>query len=73
MPAYRHFFIDPQPVEGIEWVKATKHTQYGNIKVEIENGKLKVVIPQGTTATVFPGTPNQRTLQPGEWELPINH
>lgn len=70
---YKHFFIDPQPVEGIEWVKATKHTQYGNIKVEIENGKLKVVIPQGTTATVFPGTPNQSTLQPGEWELPINH
>ena len=72
-PGYKHFYIDPQPVDGITWVKATKPTPYGTIKVEIESGKLKVVIPLGTTATVFPGTPNQRTLQPGEWELPINH
>ena len=65
-PGYKHFFIDPQPVEGVEWVKATKPTIYGDIKVEIENGKLKVEIPVGTTATVFPGTPNELELTSGE-------
>ena len=71
-PGYKHFFIDPQPVEGIDWVKCTKPTPYGTIKVEIESGRLKVEIPQGTTATVFPGTPNERTIEAGNWELPIN-
>ncbi len=65
-PGYKHFFIDPQPCEGIDWVKATKPTSYGTIKVEIENGKLKIEIPQGTTATVFPGTPKERELASGE-------
>lgn len=34
-PGYEHFFIDPQPVEGVDWVRATKPTQYGTIRVEI--------------------------------------
>ena len=66
-PGYKHFFIDPQPVEGIEWVRATKPTQYGDIKVEIKNRMLKVEVPQGTTATVFPGTPKERTVGAGVW------
>ena len=65
-PGYRHFFIDPQPCEGVEWVKATKPTPYGTIRVDIEKGQLKVEIPQGTTATVFPGTPKERQLTSGE-------
>ena len=66
-PGYKHFFIDPQPVEGVEWVRATKPTQYGDIKVEIKNRMLKVEVPQGTTATVFPGTPKERTVGAGVW------
>jgi alpha-L-rhamnosidase len=65
-PGYKHFFIDPQPCEGVEWVKATKPTPYGTIRVDIEKGQLKVEIPQGTTATVFPGTPKERQLTSGE-------
>ena len=65
-PGYRHFFIDPQPCDGVEWVKATKPTPYGTIRVDIEKGQLKVEIPQGTTATVFPGTPKERQLTSGE-------
>lgn len=87
-PGYRHFFIDPQPCDGVEWVRATKPTPYGDIKVEINyefqntnseidrnskfeilSTKLKLTVPQGTTATVFPGTPNQRTLPAGTWQL----
>ena len=65
-PGYKHFFIDPQPCEGVEWVKATKPTPYGTIRVDIEKGQLKVEIPQGTTATVFPGTQKERQLTSGK-------
>ena len=65
-PGYRHFFIDPQPCDGVEWVKATKPTPYGTIRVDIEKGQLKVEIPQGATATVFPGTPKERQLTSGK-------
>lgn len=65
-PGYQHFFIDPQPVEGVTWVKATQPTPYGTICVEIENGLLKVDIPEGTTATVLHGTPNERCLSGGK-------
>lgn len=65
-PGYKHFFIDPQPCEGVEWVKATKPTPYGTIRVDIEKGQLKVEIPQGTTATVFPGTRKERQLTSGK-------
>ena len=70
-PGYKHFFIDPQPCEGIECVKATKPTQYGEIRVEITGKTLKVLVPQGTTATIFPGTPNERTVSAGDWEFVI--
>ena len=69
---YRHFYIDPQPCEGIDWVRCTKPTQYGDIQVEINGDTLKVTVPDGTTATLFPGTPNERTLGAGQWTLNIN-
>ena len=70
-PGYKHFFVDPQPCNGIEWVKCTKPTQYGDIRVEITGDKLDVTVPEGTTATVFPSTPNEHTLGPGQWKLNI--
>lgn len=70
-PGYKHFFIDPQPCPGVDWVKCTKPTLYGDIKVEIRSGKLKVVVPYGTTATVFPSTPRERTVEGGNWEFTI--
>ena len=70
-PGYKHFFIDPQPVEGVEWVKASKPTPYGDIKVEIGNGKLKVEIPAGTTATLFPDSTRERTLESGEHTIAL--
>ena len=68
---YKHFFIDPQPCIGIEWVRCTKPTQYGDIRVEIDGDTLKVTVPDGTTATLFPGTPSERTLGAGQWTLNI--
>ena len=68
-PGYRHFFIDPQLVAGIDWVSATKPTQYGTIVVEIKDGKLTVEVPSGTTATLFPGTPQEHLLAEGHYEI----
>ncbi len=75
-PGYKHFFIDPQPVEGVEWVRCTKPTPYGDIKVEVKREKSKVksvklVIPTGTTATVYPDSRYERTVGPGEYIIPL--
>lgn len=66
---YRHFFIDPQPTDGVTWVKATKPTPYGDICVELTDGKLLLTVPVGATATVYPGTPRQQTLPAGRWTI----
>ena len=68
-PGYRHFFIDPQPVDDVEWVEATKPTYYGEIRVKLSAKKMELTIPVGTTATVFPGTDHERTLPAGKWHL----
>ena len=56
-PGYRHFFVRPQLVNGIDWVKASKDTPYGKLMIEWkrEDNKLTldVNVPVGTTATVF--------------------
>jgi len=70
-PGYKHFFVDPQPCEGVDWVRCTKPTQYGDIRVEVSGDTLKVTVPEGTTATAFPGAPNERTLGAGQWTLNI--
>ena len=55
-PAYRHFFVRPQMADGISFVRCSKPTPYGDIKIDWTLGKqtfdLKVVIPAGTTATI---------------------
>ena len=57
IPGYKHVNIQPQMVEGIHWVKASKDTPYGMIKVDwrLEGNSLvmKVDIPIGCTATVY--------------------
>ena len=68
-PGYKHFFIDPQPCDGITWVKASKPTLFGTIRVEIEGNRMQVTVPSGTTATLFPGTDNERILNAGEWTV----
>ncbi len=72
-PGYRHFFVDPQPVSGVEWVRASKPTPFGTIRVEIKEGIIQIDIPAGTTATLFPNTPNQQTLLAGHHHLTIKN
>jgi hypothetical protein len=55
--AFKEFIICPDPVEGLDWVKAEHDSPYGTIRsqwVKSENGfKLEVDIPVNTTATVY--------------------
>lgn len=66
---YRHFFIDPQEVDGVDRVKASKPTPYGDIAIDLTRKRLRVTIPVGTSATVFPGSPLERTLPAGTWSV----
>ena len=70
-PGYRHFFIDPQPVSGVDWVQATKPTPYGDIWVKIVGDRMMIIVPVGTTATVFPGTAQERELPAGQWRVKV--
>ena len=70
-PGYRHFFIDPQPCQGVTWLRASKPTIYGDIRVEINGNRMKLTVPTGTSATIFPNTKHERLLLPGNWELEI--
>ena len=71
-PGYRHFFVDPQSVDGVNWLRATKPTAFGDICVEIDNNVLKLTVPQGASATVFPSTRNEQTVSSGTWLFEIN-
>jgi alpha-L-rhamnosidase len=55
-PGYSHFYIRPQVVEGISWVKASKDTPYGIVEVSwmYKKGRVCVSasIPAGATATL---------------------
>ena len=68
-PGYRHFFVDPQPCEGVEWVRASKPTPYGDIRVELRDGSLKVFVPEGSSATLLPRSERERTVGPGDWTV----
>ena len=70
-PGYKHFFLDPQPCEGIDWVKCSKPTLYGDIRVEITREEVKITVPEGASATVFPGTSHEQTVDAGTWEFEI--
>lgn len=55
-PGYRHFFIKPQPVDGISNVRVSKNTPYGNISIDWHKDAnkfdIKIEVPVGTTATL---------------------
>ncbi len=51
-PGYRHMRIAPQIPEGLESVKVSQRTPYGDINVYRNGRKLHFELPVGVTATV---------------------
>lgn len=68
-PGYRHFYVQPQFVEGMKWVKASKDTPYGKVSVKWErvddNVSLHVTIPPCSSATVCLPDGNRVELSSG--------
>lgn len=55
-PGYKHILIEPHPGGGLQWVKCSLHTMYGDVSSAWElNSKeltMHVIVPANTTATV---------------------
>lgn len=72
-PGYSHFFIVPQIVSGIDWVKASKNTPYGKIAVEWKtNNKIftiDVCVPPSSTASISLPDGQKFELGPGSHSL----
>jgi len=72
-PGYRHFYVRPQLVDGITWVKASKDTPYGLLSVKWERQNegftLEVAVPVGTTTTVCLPDGDEVHLTSGKHEL----
>lgn len=74
-PGYKHFYVYPYIPEGLEFVKGSYHSRYGEIKVKWEKtGKkirLELTVPVNTTAYV--GIQNNekidREVGSGEYEF----
>lgn len=64
-PGFKHIVIQPHPVAGLHWVKATHRSPCGEIAVEWKRSNdefiLNLQVPQTTTASVI--LPDSRTIE----------
>jgi alpha-L-rhamnosidase len=55
-PGYRHFYVRPQPVQGVDWAQASVDTPRGTARVKWERTasglSVEVDVPVGSTATL---------------------
>ena len=76
-PGYRHVCIKPQPVSGVDWVKASKNTSYGKLTVawkkQSDKFTITIDIPVGSSATVcLPDGTQSAILTSGHHNLSCN-
>ncbi len=74
-PGYKHFFIEPKPPQGLDWVKARYDSVRGPIAVEWRKKggdlSLKVTVPPNTTATMKLPDGSAKNLEAGPHELTV--
>ncbi len=55
-PGYRHFYVRPQPVQGVDWAQASVDTPRGTARVKWQRTasglSVEVDVPVGSTATL---------------------
>jgi alpha-L-rhamnosidase len=55
-PGYKHTFIEPRPGGGLEWVKCSLHTMYGDVssswEIKAKTMTTRILVPPNTTATI---------------------
>lgn len=59
-PGYKHIFIEPHPGGGLDWVKCSLHTMYGDVssswEIKAKTITARILVPPNTTATIrLPG------------------
>ncbi len=72
-PGFQHFFVQPTPVEGIDWVRASYRSLRGPIAVHWQRQggaiRLEIEVPGNTECTaILPGA-SPRKFGPGRWSL----
>jgi alpha-L-rhamnosidase len=73
-PGFTHFFLEPHPIPGIDWVRAHHDSPHGRIvshwQSDDQGFAWQVVVPPGSTATAtLPYARQVRTLEPGTHQL----
>jgi len=69
-PGFKHFFLKPHPIPGLDWVQAHHDCPHGRIvsNWQCADGRFEweIVVPSGSTATVtLPNVHDVRTLASG--------
>jgi alpha-L-rhamnosidase len=69
-PGYKHIFIGPHPGGGLEWVKCSLHTVYGDVssswEIKAKTMTTRVTVPSNATATVqLPGARLEQVRESG--------
>ena len=75
-PGFKHFFLEPHPILGLDWVCGHHDCPHGRIISEwgINNDSFEwnITVPTGTTATaILPDKQEARELQPGSYCLVV--
>lgn len=75
-PGYEHVLIRPQLIRGVNHVKVSKPTPYGDIcsewKIEDKIFTLSVCVPFGSSATVvLPGSNRKQEVKSGEYIIKV--
>ncbi|MFX0099628.1 MAG: family 78 glycoside hydrolase catalytic domain [Candidatus Hodarchaeota archaeon] len=73
-PGFKHFFLIPHPIIGLNWVRCHYECPFGRIESnwELKNEVFEwtVVVPQGTRATVtFPFSQKVQKIESGRHKL----
>lgn len=75
-PGMKHFYIEPQPIEGLKYCKASYNSLYGKItsdwKIDKDgNFNFKIDIPANTSATItLPQWSSEKVMESG---VPISN
>ncbi len=70
-PGYKHFYVKPVIMEGLDAVSGSMETKYGTISVSYDknSGTMKVAVPKDTTCTLTLPSGEERELKSGEQEI----
>jgi alpha-L-rhamnosidase len=73
-PGFKHFFLEPHPIAGVEWVRCHHDTAYGRIESNWHIGNNEFIwsisVPPGTEATAtIPYGGGAQTLSTGIHEI----